>query len=98
MHVEAGFIRCIGDVIEMVVSHPFGLCKISQGKMSGDELIVGCDESGLFRTSTASGSRTTAVRRTYRVKEDVLKFSMEMATDIHPQIQTYLVCVLKRKE
>lgn len=102
MHVEVGFIRCPpdGETIEMLVSHPFGLAEKSEGVWKDSHSIeLQSSESTMLRTNSAGGVRTTKLKRIYRLdpRTGELTFTMDMATDKHPDIQNHLVCILRKR-
>lgn len=102
MHVEVGYIRTPSNgSIELVASHPFGLTEISHGKPTSDDgVTLAANAETLMRVPSASSPHTTGLRRVYQISPDdrSLSFSMDMATDIHPELQNHLVCKLMRKE
>lgn len=98
LHVETGFIRCPPNtnLVEMVVSHPFGLAEISEGSVkNGSMELDTSDGKGIIRVSTTKGNRTTQLVRRYKLVDDCLEFSMDMATNVH-DLQNHLVSRLKR--
>jgi hypothetical protein len=102
MHVEVGFIRCIPESssIELVASHPFGLCEVSHGSMLDSNILeLRSAEEGLVRTQSAKGARTTRLSRVYELDpvSSSLTFTVDMATDGHPSIQNHLVCIMRRR-
>jgi hypothetical protein len=101
MHVESGFIRAPPNgEIELVVSHPFGLCEISSGSChSGKKVELHATGNSLTRVKTAGSPYTTGIRRTYELSDDgdVLKFRMDMATNEHQGLQNHLTSELRRQ-
>lgn len=101
MHVEVGYIRTPQNgSIEIVASHPFGLTEISSGACSNDDRAeMHASSSTLLRADSATSPYTTALRRVYKLSDDgeSLKFTMDMATSNHPELQNHLICHLKRQ-
>jgi hypothetical protein len=102
MHVETGYIRAPpSGTIELIATHPFGLTEISQGtpKLLG-KIELMATESGLQRVDSATSPYTTGLRRVYEISEDgqSLLFTMDMATNNHPELSNHLVSRLTREQ
>jgi len=102
MHVEVGFIRCPmnSDSIELLASHPFGVAEASHGSLiDSNSMELNCSEPTLLRTHSSGGVQTTKLKRTYRFDpaNKQLLFSMDMATDQHPDLQNHLVCTMRKQ-
>lgn len=104
MHSEVGYLRAppsdAGDLIEIALAHPFGVTELSLGTVVNDhKMQIMAEPSSLQRTPSAKSPPTTGLRRTYELSPDgsVLTFSMDMATESHPELQHHLLCTLRRK-
>ncbi len=81
LHFEQGFLRPGRDVrtVELTLAHPLGLVEVSEGTVEDGVMELDARPGAIGRTSTGMG--VVAIRRVYRVKDDVLRYQMDMATE-----------------
>jgi hypothetical protein len=105
MHVECGFIRFPANGnVELIASHPFGLSEMSHGTFKEEsslmELRSDQTVGSISRAPSATSPHTTGIRRVYQLSADGrnMSFTMDMATDLHPDMQNHLICELEKRE
>ena len=74
-HAELGFLRAIGDGIELVVAHSFGIVETAAGTCEGTRFRFVSE--GLL--CTPSAKEVTQVERRYEFDGDVLRYTVTMA-------------------
>ena len=91
-HSEMGYWRPKGDgVIEVVLSHSFGLVEVQEGRIEGTRIELA--STSLSGTSTAT--RVDAVTRSLTVDGGTLTYDMGMAFEEH-DMQPHLRARLER--
>lgn len=95
LHFERGFLRpgAGPDAVELTLAHPLGLTEVAEGTLSGAELSFASTSVG----RTGTGSAVTALRRRYRLDDDVLSYEIDMAMD-ETAMTRHLVAKLRRAE
>jgi len=74
-HAESGFLRAVGDGVELVVAHGFGIVETAAGTFDG--AVLDLASTGLL--GTASAKRVDAVERRYQLDGDSLRYTIAMA-------------------
>ncbi len=95
LHFERGFLRPGTDAgaVELTLAHPLGLTEVAEGTISGAELSFASSSVG----RTGTGSAVTALRRRYRLDDDVLSYEIDMAMD-ETAMTRHLVAALRKVE
>jgi hypothetical protein len=92
LHLERGFLRLAGTGrVELTLAHPLGLTEVSEGDLDDRSISVATGTVGRTRT----GSAVTAVRRRYRVDDEVLSYELDMEMDGVPMTR-HLAAQLRR--
>jgi hypothetical protein len=74
-HAESGFLRSVGDGVELVVAHGFGLTEVAEGTFESG--VLSLHSTGFSRTATAK--TVDEVQRRYELDGDALRYSIAMA-------------------
>ena len=74
-HAESGFLRSVGDGVELVVAHGFGIVETAAGTFDG--AVLDLTSTGLL--GTASAKRVDGVERRYQLDGDALSYTIAMA-------------------
>lgn len=74
-HAELGFLRSIGDDVELAVAHGFGIVETAVGRWRGTSLVL--TSEGLL--GTPSAKEVAEVERRYDLDGDVLRYTVSMA-------------------
>jgi hypothetical protein len=88
LHREAGYLRVVGDRIELVVAHTAGIVEIATGG-AGSPLVL----STTILVSTATAKVVDALERSLVRQGDVLRSTVAMAFAGHP-LQVHLDATL----
>src|SRR5205085_4207840 len=74
-HAELGFLRSVGDDVELAVAHGFGVVETAVGRWHGTSLMLA--SGGLL--GTPSAKEVVEVERRYDLDGDVLRYTVSMA-------------------
>ena len=74
-HAESGFLRLVGDGVELVLAHNFGSVEVAVGTAGDGALEV--DSHAMSRTPSAKA--IDDIRRRYRLDGDTLVYEIAMA-------------------
>lgn len=90
-HAESGFLRAVGESVELVVAHGFGVVETAAGSFDGGVLRL--HSTGLL--GTASAKQVDHVERRYALDGDTLTYAIAMAAVGVPQTH-HLAAGLRR--
>ena len=77
VHGESGYLRCLeGGVLELVVAMAPGHAEVSTGRVEGTRISL--ESAGVL--DAPSAARVSAVKRTWWVEDELLRYLVEMAT------------------
>ena len=95
MHVETGYFRVNSNngVVELLLSHPFGVCEIEEGVLSEKNKLE-LNSKDIIRTSSAKEPFVTKVKRVFSLSENTLSYDVHFATNTY-DMKHYLHCDLK---
>jgi hypothetical protein len=86
IHLERGFVRMgEGREVEWTVAHPLGLVEVAHGPVIGTAFEVATAPGLIGRTRT--GMDVVATIRRYTLRDDVLTYLFEMATEGTPMTE-----------
>ena len=98
MHAESGYWRFpSAGRVELVLSHPTGVVEVEEGtiELSLDgAIVVELATTQVIRTTSAK--EVTGLERTFRIRGDVIEYSLRMAAAGHP-MQYHLSARLERE-
>jgi hypothetical protein len=81
IHGELGYLRCLeGGRLELVVAMAPGHAEVSAGRVEGSRLTL--ESVGV--QDAPSASRVSAVKRTWWLEDDVLRYDLEMSARDQP--------------
>lgn len=76
IHGESGYLRCRDDgALELIVAMAPGHVELSTGRVEGSRISL--ESAGVL--DTPSASPVSAVKRTWWLEDDVLRYDLEMA-------------------
>jgi len=81
MHAEVGYVRPIAEGgIEFVLAHPTGVVEVEEGRVrvEGPERLV-VELSSTSVATTATATRVRALRRTFVLEGDTLRYDLWMS-------------------
>lgn len=91
LHSETGYLRPRGEVVEAVVAEPLGSVEIYAGVRSPERLEL----TSTLVATTPTAKSITALRRTFWLEGELLRYEVEMAAVGQP-LQFHLEAVLRR--
>lgn len=101
LHSEVGYVRIFPEHhhpegrIEFALSHPFGVCEISEGKFTENTATL--KTASVARTSSAIEPYVTKLSRAYKLKDaDTLSYNVDMGTSKSTDEAPHLEGELKR--
>lgn len=90
-HAESGFLRSVGDTVELVAAHGFGIVEAACGTFDG--AVLDLTSTGLL--GTASAKQVDAVARRYELRGDDLSYTIAMGAVGLP-LTHHLAAALRR--
>ena len=92
IHGELGYLRCLeGGQLELVVAMAPGHGEMSAGRVEGSRITL----ESLGVLDAPSASRVSAVKRTWWLEDDVLRYDLEMSARDQP-MTWHLAAELRR--
>ena len=86
IHLERGFVRMgEGREVEWTVAHPLGLVEVAHGPVIGTAFEVATAPGLIGRTRT--GMDVTGTIRRYTVRDGILAYRFDMATERSPMTE-----------
>lgn len=94
LHGEMGYWRPkSGGRLEVVLAHPTGVTELQEGSQDGTRIVLASTQ--IAHTATAKEVRE--LRRAFELRDDVLRYTLEMAAVGQP-LQHHLAAELRRVE
>ncbi|EAR98552.1 UPF0678 fatty acid-binding protein-like protein, putative (macronuclear) [Tetrahymena thermophila SB210] len=98
LHAETGYFRFNPNngVVELLLSHPFGVCEIEEGVISQSNKLE-LNSKDIIRTSSAKEPYVTKVKRVFSLHDNTLSYDVFFATNTY-DMKHYLHCDMKLKQ